>query len=119
MRWKIALGLLLVAQLAEPAAKKPPAPKVDVCTAGHDCHCRRKTHDLQDAYINKCYTESKDRKALLECLRNTPDHCSLVNRYDLNEMAGICGKACKRHSCKCDDGPPCSVGIGYESGELP
>jgi hypothetical protein len=61
----------------------------------------------------------KQQKQWLECMGEEPAHCEIVldsvhyshpwiENTDSHEwMDARCTVACKKHHCKCDDGPVC------------
>jgi len=72
---------------------------------------------------------STSDKEMNDCMANIPGHCSLVMRYDAADddgsaeagsaMSERCTMACKKHDCKCDDGPSCHIAHDASEHEEP
>jgi hypothetical protein len=96
--------------------------KIEFCGTGssHECHCIRRTRAMQDEYMKDCRTNSTSDKEMNDCMARMPGHCALVESYDAADddgdsaadsaMSERCTMACKKHDCKCDDGPACHIG---------
>ena len=105
--------------------------KIEYCGNGssHECHCVRRTHAMQDAALKACQTSSTTEKELDDCMARIPGHCSLVASYDVADdqgdseaaaaMSERCTMACKKHDCKCDDGPACHIAHSESEHEQP
>ncbi len=73
---------------------------------------------MQDEYLKTCSSAASENE-MNECVAKIPGHCSLVERYDAADdtgdserdaaMSERCTMACKKHDCKCDDGPACHI----------
>jgi len=95
--------------------------KIEFCglNSSHECYCVRRTQAVQNAYSEMCRLNSKSDKELRECLSHTPEHCNIVDQSapadhdgDNQEsgMSDRCTMMCKKHDCRCDDGPQCHIG---------
>jgi hypothetical protein len=114
---RIILLIFCCLALAAQQAKE----KIEYCGTGssHECHCVRRTQAMQDEYLKACRVNSTSEKEMNECMAKIPGHCSLVERYDAvddedgsqadSAMSERCTMACKKHDCKCDDGPACHI----------
>jgi hypothetical protein len=98
----------------------------EVCglDGAHECYCLRRTQLLQDEHQAACDQkfdrfDKAQKKQWLECAGELPAHCDIVlnsPRYghpwiedstNHEWTDGRCTVACKKHHCKCDDGPIC------------
>ncbi len=119
----LACALALVAQQSK-KQEKPVG--FEYCGHGssHECRCIRHTQAVQDDYLKRCQLNSKTPDELSKCMAHTPGHCALVAQYDASadydpdnpdsgsdaDMSERCTMACKKHDCRCDDGPTCHIG---------
>lgn len=122
----ILLGLCCLALTAQQAKEK-----IEFCGNGssHECHCVRRTHTMQDQRLAACRMNSTSDKELNDCLAQIPGHCALVISYDAADdrsdpetssaMSERCTMACKKHDCKCDDGPACHIAHDASEHEPP
>ncbi len=105
--------------------------KIEFCGTGssHECHCVRRTHAMQDEYLKSCRLNSTTDKEMDDCMSRMPGHCDLVASYDAADdegdtenaaaMSERCTMACKKHDCKCDDGPACHIAHSESDHEQP
>lgn len=102
--------------------------KIDYCGLGshHECNCVRRTQAVHQKFIDDCERGSlrpdgsKDDKAFNRCMQNMPAHCDIADQHTISNgesggqtdpaMSEQCTLACKKHDCKCDDGPTCHFG---------
>ena len=122
----ILLGLCCLALAAQQAREK-----IESCGMGssHECHCVRRTHAMQDQLLKACRLNSNSDKEMNECMSQIPGHCSLVASYDASDdeegsetnsaMSERCTMPCKKHDCKCDDGPACHIAHDASEHEPP
>lgn len=128
-------ALLFVIACAALFAQKPKPDAIESCGlgSGHHCHCKERTDNIQTAALAFCNAPGwRDHyKTQEECYRERLhglDHCSIAERstdYDQyagdaelqdghliakSSMGAMCSMACKKHDCKCDDGPTCHFG---------
>jgi hypothetical protein len=122
----ILLALCCLALVAQQAREK-----IEFCGSGssHECHCVRRTKAMQDEQLKACRLNAKNDKDMAECMAQIPGHCSLVATYDAADdqggseaasaMSERCTMACKKHDCKCDDGPACHIAHSASDHEEP
>jgi hypothetical protein len=99
--------------------------KIDYCGLGshHECNCVRRTQAVHEKFIDNCERSSlrpdgsKDDKAFNQCMQSMPAHCDIADQHAISgegendpAMSEHCALACKKHDCKCDDGPTCHFG---------
>jgi hypothetical protein len=113
-----------LALTAQQSNKKKGHDIIEWCgtASSHECHCIRHTHAVQEAYLQSCRLNSKSEKELSDCQRSVPGHCQIVDEplpadedegegdVDSSAMSDRCTMMCKKHDCRCDDGPLCHVG---------
>lgn len=78
---------------------------------GHACNCAAHVQKIQQAYVESCRKTAQDPKALEDCLKGMPSHCSLVDHYSESDpetgepvaipMSERCSMACKKSHCTC------------------
>ena len=127
-------ALLAVVTLAL-AAQSPKGEKIESCGLGskHNCHCIERTDRIQNRAAELCNSGDWRNyyKTQAECIREKlyhMDHCSIAEtwtEYDeesgtaeerdghyvtASTMGPMCQMACKKHDCKCQDGPTCHYG---------
>lgn len=116
----LSLSVLLVCLLGAQSGKgvKPKEEKLEACSIGsvHHCHCLKMTAKIEDDNLKACYEKSKSNKELINCIKNQPDRCEILNKADYT-MSNMCSMACKKHACRCADSMPCVIGVHYYSGE--
>jgi hypothetical protein len=96
------------------------AGKLEMCGTpkGHECSCLRRTQARQEKLLKQCRDAGGSAP---DCLAKVPFHCDIVDQPELREgddgnwtteaeMSDYCARNCKRHDCKCDDGPVCHIG---------
>ena len=108
--------------------------KIESCgLSGHECHCVERTDAIHSKIVARCNTQAsrdyyKDRDVCLREKLKTASHCDIAERwsewdeeadqaYDdegrlttASKMGRMCTMACKKHDCKCNDGPTCHFG---------
>lgn len=125
---KALLGLILVGAAFSQQSSRPKTeqPKTEFCGRGgeHECHCLLRTQLLQDEHRAACEqkfdrSDKKQERQWLECGGKEPSHCDVavdsvhyshpwIEDADTHVwMDGRCTVGCKKHHCKCDDGPVC------------
>jgi hypothetical protein len=112
---------VILAQKPRPENAKREA--MDSCGPGrhkdHPCHCIAHTEQAQSQMMEQCRARNSGAKELEACLRQIPDHCTLIERYgnwsnEADPMPGQCTMACKKGHCDCDEGPRCHIGHNPE-----
>ena len=123
----VLLGLILFGTaFSQQGSQNTEQPRVEFCGLGgaHECRCLRRTQLVQDEHRANCEqkfnrSDEKQKKQWLECVGEQPAHCDVVlnsahYRHPWIEdseshvwMDTRCTVACKKHNCKCDDGPAC------------
>jgi hypothetical protein len=119
--------LLCLLACAALLAQKPTPEKIESCGlgSGHHCHCIERTDKIQDKAMAVCNGPNwrEFYRTKEECYSKRLaglDHCSIAEswtEYDQGtdatsepEMGPMCAMACKKHDCKCSDGPTCHFG---------
>jgi hypothetical protein len=115
------MRIILLAFCCLALAAQQAREKIEFCGTGssHECHCVRRTQAMQEEYLKACRMNASSEKEMDDCMSKLPGHCSLVVRYDVEDdqgdseaaaaMSERCTMACKKHDCKCDDGPACHI----------
>lgn len=123
------MRLILLALCCFALAAQQSKEKIDYCGLGssHDCNCVRRTQAVHQKFIENCVRTSlradgsQDDKAFDQCMARMPAHCDIADHYSIWNsekgewesdpvMSEHCTLACKKHDCKCDDGPTCHFG---------
>jgi hypothetical protein len=111
-------------------AQQPTRNTIAACGfgSGHECRCLERTERIQRKIIAACQSAGS-KKQITDCVHeHMQDHCALAEtmhpldgedmHWDAStqeytgksEMGVLCSMACKKHDCKCDDGPTCHYG---------
>ena len=121
------MRLVLLAFCCLALAAQQAREKIEFCGLGshHECNCVRRTQAVRQNFIENCERSSlrpdgtKDDKAFNECMQHMPAHCDIADQHVYggesgdgqgSAMSAQCTMACKKHDCKCDDGPTCHFG---------
>jgi hypothetical protein len=126
MRPGVLLGLTFLTIFLQEKPRAQVAPQTAVCGLGGspECRCLLRTQLLQDEHLNACAQkydrlDRTQKQQWLDCVKRQPLHCDIVANTALyghpwieNSKSHIwmdarCSVMCKKHNCKCDDGPIC------------
>lgn len=118
MKYCIVFAIAVVL-FAQSTSKSESDNKMETCGTpkGHECSCLRRTLEKRDKLMKECRDSGGSAS---DCLAKNPFHCDLVDEPEYNEgedggstketqMTDYCARNCKRHDCKCDDGPVCHI----------
>jgi hypothetical protein len=125
-------ALLLIACVLFAQKPKPAVPECH----SHECHCLKRTQNIQAAVLAKCAADSKTTKEREKCIQDKlPMHCDVAETFHeveqqrevseqpggdvamKSEMGAACSRACQKHACKCDadfDGQTCFFGMSAD-----
>ena len=132
--WIGALLGFLVSQGHVAFAQTKSGETIESCGLGsRQCRCVERTDAIHAKVITWCNSKEsrdyyKDRDACLRDKLKTASHCDIAERWTewdeegdqayndegrlitASKMGRMCGMACKKHDCKCSDGPTCHFG---------
>ena len=123
--------LLAIALFAGVALSQNGGSKIEFCGLGskHECHCLERTEAIHSKIVTSCEATAKNDKERDACLkRDMIAHCDMAEtptewdedgfqwnsekqEFDgKSAMGPMCAMACKKHDCRCQDGPTCHFG---------